>query len=158
MRLPTLSHQITAWMLTMISISTLSASCPAHPATLIAMRNCYRPLLIFSSGKDDPKLEKQLDELRMHVADLRERNVLVVVMIEDGDHPTTDQLGSIPMATIDRDEARKIRRRFEIGNDDFVALLVGKDGGEKSRQTTIFPVAKLNTTIDSMPMRQAEMR
>jgi len=156
MQLSTLSRLAVAWMLTVIPVSSLSASCSTHPSSLGAMRNCYRPLLIFSASKDDPKLEKQLNELRTHVADISERNVLVVVMVADGSYPSSGQLANVPVATVDRDEARRIRSQFQIGNDDFVALLVGKDGGEKSRQTAVFPVAKLNATIDAMPMRQAE--
>jgi hypothetical protein len=40
----------------------------------------------------------------------------------------------------------------------FSAVLIGKDGGVKLRQTKPITSALLFATIDAMPMRQQEMR
>jgi hypothetical protein len=158
MRLRSLSNLTATWILTMIPVPTLAAKCAAHPTNLAEMRDCYRPLLIFAASKDDPKLDKQLNELRNHAPDLRERNIVVVVMIGNGEYPSSEQIGNTPIERVESVEAQRIRSKFQIGNSSFVALLVGKDGGEKSRHEDVFSVAKLNSTIDAMPMRQAEMR
>jgi hypothetical protein len=49
-----------------------------------------------------------------------------------------------------------IETRF--GPAAFSVVLIGKDGGEKLRQTTPLTPADLFALVDAMPMRQAEMR
>ncbi|MDI1249127.1 MAG: DUF4174 domain-containing protein [Lacunisphaera sp.] len=49
-----------------------------------------------------------------------------------------------------------IETRF--GPAAFSVVLIGKDGGEKLRQTTPLAPADLFALVDAMPMRQAEIR
>lgn len=49
-----------------------------------------------------------------------------------------------------------IETRF--GSAGFSVVLIGKDGGEKLRQTSPLAPADLFALVDAMPMRQAEMR
>jgi hypothetical protein len=49
-----------------------------------------------------------------------------------------------------------IETRF--GSAAFSVVLIGKDGGEKLRRATPIAPAELFSLVDSMPMRQAEMR
>jgi len=53
-----------------------------------------------------------------------------------------------------------IEERFDIVPDKSTALfvLIGKDGGEKSRQSGKLDIEQWFDQIDSMPMRQREMR
>ena len=46
----------------------------------------------------------------------------------------------------------------KFGAQDFAIVLIGKDGGEKLRRTTLLPIAELFALVDAMPMRRAEMR
>ena len=55
-------------------------------------------------------------------------------------------------------ETQVVRRQFEIGPDDFAVLLVGKDGGIKLRSEHPVSPDELFPLIDSMPMRQQELR
>lgn len=48
--------------------------------------------------------------------------------------------------------------KYKQTNSKFEFVLIGLDGGEKLRQDTFLPVEKLYDTVDSMPMRKAEMR
>lgn len=41
---------------------------------------------------------------------------------------------------------------------DFTVILVGKDSGDKLRDTKPLTLTKLYNTIDAMPMRQSEMK
>lgn len=59
-------------------------------------------------------------------------------------------------ASDDTPEGAALRRRF--GGRGFVALLVGKDGGEKLRSGEPLGRAALFPLIDAMPMRRDEMR
>lgn len=49
-----------------------------------------------------------------------------------------------------------IETRF--GPAAFSVVLIGRDGGEKLRQSTPLAAADLFAVVDAMPMRQAEMR
>ena len=130
--------------------------CDKHPATLAAMQDCYRPLLIFAPSASDKTLQQQLAELRSHAAELRERDVIVVVIANGGSVDRSQ--GSMPMATLTGNEAAAARKQFAVDDKAFTVVLVGKDGGEKYRQSEVLTVASLNKRIDGMPMRQDEMR
>ena len=52
----------------------------------------------------------------------------------------------------------KVKRRYKAEKSDFRVILIGLDGGEKLEQTEVLSAEKLFNTIDSMPMRQAEIR
>ena len=45
-----------------------------------------------------------------------------------------------------------------IPNEPFTVILIGKDGGEKFRSTSILSTSRLFAMVDAMPMRQAEIR
>ena len=128
--------------------------CEAHPKTLEAMRDCYRPLLIFAASGTDVKLRSQLTELRSHAAALRERDVMIIVATADGSAMAAEGL---PATSMGRDEAAAARKRFGLDDKDFSVLLIGKDGGEKLRTEGVLAASRLNEKIDGMPMRQSEM-
>jgi hypothetical protein len=48
--------------------------------------------------------------------------------------------------------------RFEVPQDVFHCLLVGKDGSVKLRRTSVVEPEELFSLIDAMPMRQQEMQ
>jgi hypothetical protein len=52
----------------------------------------------------------------------------------------------------------KLREELEVTSDDFSALLIGKDGGIKSRSREIKDGTFYYNLIDRMPMRRREMR
>ncbi len=132
--------------------------CPERPVTLEAMRDCYRPLILFAPSAGDVRLTQQLQELSNHVADLRERNILVVINAADHQTVVTSNTQTLHATQLGSNENSKLRDRFKISSDSFVVLLVGKDGGEKLRRQKIVTVETLNRTIDAMPMRQAEQK
>lgn len=45
-----------------------------------------------------------------------------------------------------------------IPNEPFTVILIGKDGGEKFRSSSILFTSRLFAMVDAMPMRQAEIR
>ena len=62
-------------------------------------------------------------------------------------------IGAAPAAS-----AAAFRRYYRVGTTEFRAILVGKDGGSKLRQSTPVDSVRLFRLIDSMPMRRDEMR
>jgi hypothetical protein len=55
-------------------------------------------------------------------------------------------------------DAAAVRERFGVARSDFTVILVGKDGGEKLRDSKPLTYARLQATIDAMPMRRQEMK
>ena len=54
--------------------------------------------------------------------------------------------------------ARRLRDRFDVPDDAFRVVLVGKDGTEKRREAEPVSARSVFDTIDAMPMRQREMQ
>lgn len=124
------------------------AQTPTSPTTLAQLRDRFRPLLLFAPTPDDPGLRAQLTRLHEDAAGLAERDVLLIAIPYNNPSPTD--------TTLTPADAEAARRRFNVAPNDFVILLIGKDGGEKLRAHKPISFSKLRETIDSMPMRQQE--
>ena len=134
-----------------------TAGCAAQPSTLRAMRNCYRPLLVFAPAMDDAQMVVQFNQLKAHVADLKSRDLLYVPIVPEG-HNQPIPGSRIHTASLSEDELAAVRLHFKVQPDEFLVILLGKDGGEKLNSPTPVPVEKLKQMIDSMPMRKSEMQ
>ncbi|MEO0513788.1 MAG: DUF4174 domain-containing protein [Planctomycetota bacterium] len=109
-----------------------------------------RPLLIFSDSSDHPALTKQRELLARHRAELVERDIVVIEII--GQDIT---LYGEPRQA----DTAQLKRRHDIPPDArFAVRLVGKDTGIKLRRDTPVTAVELFGLIDSMPMRQQEIR
>ena len=53
---------------------------------------------------------------------------------------------------------KELRQKFKMKQDRLTVVLIGKDGGEKSRQIGEINLEKFFSLIDTMPMRQREIR
>jgi hypothetical protein len=117
---------------------------------LAVMRGSSRPLLIFypqMQNDRSPALQAQLSLLRRHEAELKERDVVVVLVPEE---PSVQD--------VSRGQGQSLRAKFGVESDRFAVVLVGKDGGEKFRSHAPVTIEKLDALIDAMPMRQQEVR
>lgn len=141
-------------LLMMRNVPAYANDCEKHPATLAAMQDCYRPLLLIAPSGSDTRLKEQLAELQQHASALRERDVMVVVLSKAPPELT----GSLPIARLTEQDAAAARKQFGLTQKEFAVVLVGKDGGEKFRQSSVLTAARLSQKIDGMPMRQDEMR
>ena len=133
-----------------------SPDCPVHPATLTAMRHCYRPLLVFAPSVNDPRLARQQASLDKAADDMMDRNVLYLPVIP-GPAGFSAPLDA-PYALLPRSEIETARRRFHVAPDAFAVVLLGEDGGEKLRSSLPVSIEKLNSLIDGMPMRKLEIQ
>ena len=110
-----------------------------------------RLLLVFAPSVRSPAYEKQMQLLEGEAEGFAARDLLLFrVLLEGpsyvGDEPLPEGAGAA------------LRRRFDLDDDDFAILLVGKDGTEKRRDDAPLQVEAVYRTIDAMPMRQREMR
>ncbi len=118
--------------------------------TLSAQRDQTRPLLIFGPTPGDPQLEIQLRILAEHAAEAQERQIVAIALPYNNPSPSALQLSG--------SDAEAARRRFHVAPGEFTVILLGKDGGAKLRSGKPIPMAKLEETIDAMPMRKEEMK
>lgn len=96
-----------------------------------------RPVVVFADAPNDPRFIEQLELLEADIADLIERDV---VIITDSD----------PAAFSD------LRRQFRPRG--FMLVLIGKDGEVELRKPFPWDVRELSRSIDKMPLRQQELR
>jgi hypothetical protein len=119
----------------------------AGTQTLDSLRDHARPLLVFSPSANDPRAEKQLQIISPHAAEANDRAMPVITLAHDA-----------PVTVFSLTEQKNLRSRFHIAPNQFVVILIGKDGGEKLRSAQPIAYEKLAATIDAMPMRQSEQQ
>jgi hypothetical protein len=110
-----------------------------------------RLLLLFSPSPGNPAYQALWRELQKQFSGVRERDLLVFHVMEQGKSFLDSR--EIPAA-----EARALRQRFDISPGAFTVVLVGKDGGVKLKRADRVALADIFGLIDSMPMRQREMQ
>jgi hypothetical protein len=155
------------WVLALLSTSMFAvaqnrreqptSACPAQPATLRAMRNCYRPLLVFGPALNSPQMVEQFDQLKLNIGDMKSRAMLYVPIVPEG-HNQPIPGSKVPTARLSEDELAAVRLHFKVEQTDFLVVLLGKDGGEKLNSPTPVAMDRLKQLIDSMPMRKSEIQ
>jgi hypothetical protein len=138
------------------ALGQASLKCPTQPKTLAAMRNCYRPLLVFSPSASDPRLKRQTEILDAGADDMMDRFVMFTPILAStkGYSAPLDT----PYVVLNAQQMQSIRARFRIPTESFVVLLLGEDGSEVLRSTRPVESARLNSLIDRMPSRRIEMQ
>lgn len=112
---------------------------------LKSFRGSTRLLIVFGPSETDGQVTTQLENFRNNHDALNERDVRVFSVLESA----APAAGGTPADW---------RRRFDVGPNNFTVVLVGKDGTEKHRWVQPVSLAEIETLVDAMPMRQAEMR
>lgn len=110
-----------------------------------------RILLIFAPAADDPARRSLMTEMDNRLIEVRDRELLIGEILETG----ASQFGGAPLPA---QSAEALRKRFSIRKGQFTVILIGKDGETKLRREAPAQAAEIFALIDSMPMRQREMR
>jgi hypothetical protein len=138
------------------ALGQASAKCQVRPKTLSAMRNCYRPLLVFSPTAGDSRLKKQGELLDQDADDMMDRFVMFTPIVA-----STKSFSApldTPYVVLSSQQMQAIRSQFQVPSDGFLVLLLGEDLGEKLRSTRPVDPTRLNALIDQMPSRKLEMQ
>ncbi|WP_372920515.1 DUF4174 domain-containing protein [Salegentibacter sp.] len=109
-----------------------------------------RLVLIIAEDKENQSFQKQLAELQKDQDGLKERKLIIYKIL-----PGKFSKG-LESETWENDSV--LYQKYKTNASGFQVLLLGLDGGIKLDQSEIISLKKLFNTIDSMPMRQAEMR
>jgi hypothetical protein len=133
-----------------------SLKCQVQPKTLDAMRNCYRPLLVFSPTASDPRLKQQTKILDADADDMMDRFVMFTPIL-----PSAKDFAApldTPYVLLSTQQMQAIRARFNVPIANFVVMLLGEDGVEALRSIRPVDSTRLNTLIDATPSRKIEMK
>ena len=110
-----------------------------------------RLLFIFAEDDSHPLFKDLQRQIVAHKAEVEDRDLIVFeVPAQSPARMNTNQ--------ISRKDADSIRNHFAISSDTFSLILVGKDGGVKLKLHEYASLEEVFELIDSMPMRQREMR
>ena len=110
-----------------------------------------RLLFIFAEEASDPSFKKLQSQIIAQKAEVDDRNLIVFEVPAQG----PARMNNIPL---NRKDADSIRNHFAMSSDAFSLILVGKDGGIKLKRSDQVDLTEVFELIDSMPMRQREMR
>jgi hypothetical protein len=134
-------------------VASLMMSAFSHMAIAAPMddyRWKYRPVLIFAPTKQNAQFVEQKRVIAAAQGAFQDRDIVVVYVV--GNRVST-QFGPRPGSS-----AAALRNAYSVGQGEFRAILIGKDGGVKLRSSKPFSRLRLSRVIDAMPMRRQEMR
>ncbi|PTX45226.1 uncharacterized protein DUF4174 [Christiangramia gaetbulicola] len=109
-----------------------------------------RLIVIFTEAEDSKEFQEQFEELESDITGLKDRKLLIIHSLPQ------KQRTILPKET--RWQDSNLYQNRKGSEESFEVILIGLDGGVKLRQNQILTTKKLFGLIDSMPMRQAEMR
>jgi hypothetical protein len=129
-------------------------TCAVVPKSLGAMKDCYRPLLVFAANGDDLRLKRQVALLDAAADDMMDRFLLFTPIVPDGRRVATP--ADSPYTVLSGQEMSAVRTRFHIAAGEFVVLLLDEDQTVMLRSAAPVSTERLNALIDKTPRRQAE--
>lgn len=109
----------------------------------------YRPVFIFADKQSGGILAPQLQLFLTQKDKLAARNMALITVTDEA------VIHYGPKLALD---AHALRRRYNIAQQGFTLILVGKDTGEKYRARKLLDPQIIFDTIDGMPMRIQEMQ
>ena len=138
------------WML-VVAVSGIPPASATSEIDLPDYRWKHRLLFIFAPSTTDATflaLDKRLAQTALEIED---RDMIIFRIFEDSHSRVSDK----PLLPVD---VEALRRRFGIETGRFTVVLVGKDGGVKLVAHRDADLQSIFNLINSMPMRQQEMR
>ena len=140
----------------LVAIFMLSTMLPAQK-TVTSLKDHNRVLLIFAAVSANSNFVQQHNLLKNRASELVDRDLISIPVLRQWKPADADLRRASGPFTTDT-EQKRLRSRYNIQPDEFAVILLGKDGGEKLRSHTPVTIEELSSVIDSMPMRQQEIR
>ena len=110
-----------------------------------------RLLFIFAEDDSHPLYKDLQSQIVAQKAEVNDRDLIVFEVLAQGPARTNTR-------SLSQKEADSIRDHFAVPSNAFSLILVGKDGGIKLKRSDQVDLREVFGLIDSMPMRQREMR
>ncbi|PHI18827.1 hypothetical protein CEQ90_15865 [Lewinellaceae bacterium SD302] len=111
-----------------------------------------RVLILFTPEPDNPVFQQQFAELKTVVDEMVDRQLITIFVEPSGNFENTTLF-------VDEAEAAQYYDLYSPKPYQFEMILVGLDGNVKLRATnSVTPAKAIFELIDSMPMRQKQLR
>lgn len=110
-----------------------------------------RVILLFAERSEQRDYQKMQEALARESAGVAERDLIIY-------HLFFDEVGRLNEEPVSSEAAAALASQYDVATDVFTYLLIGKDGGVKMRANEAVSLESIFARIDSMPMRQREMR
>ena len=110
-----------------------------------------RLLFLFAPQRSDRFFSDLRNEIMANKNEVEDRDLVVFEILES-------EPSFMNYVSLDAQLAAELRKKFDTLTGRFTVILVGKDGGVKLKRDETVGLAAVFGLIDSMPMRQNEMR
>ena len=142
-------------LLMLILFCSMSASMASGGALDSIDLNAYqwkhRLLFLFVPSENDLSYLSLKEEIEHQAKEVLDRDLLVVHVPEKGE-------GRFGKERLSAGQVLSLWTHLSASPGQLTTILVGKDGGEKFRQTGVIRLKEIFQIIDAMPMRQQEMK
>jgi hypothetical protein len=105
-----------------------------------------RLLLVFSESAENPEVEKANQSIDDATCELTDRDMVIGWLFSDGE-------SRIGAKSLQPGSVAELQQRLRISPQEFQAVLIGKDGGVKTRYKQAPALSEVFDLIDGMPMR-----
>ena len=124
-----------------------------------------RPLVIFAPSAENDDYVEQLRRLEDADRELADRDMVVIHAL-GATGLSSAGAGRIELfdtspprrETLSPADVEYLQDTYDVGQQEYAVLLIGKDGGVKLRSDEPVTTVRLFSLIDSMPMRRREIR
>ena len=134
-----------------IAVDSVAAYRDSEPFSLSDYQWENRLLVVSSPTADEPTFTRQLQQVTASSSEFAERDLVLIRLATDGSSHAGER-------KLDSTQVEAIRAELGIDAGTFAVRLVGKDGGVKLAKNSVVPMRDIYALIDTMPMRQQEMR
>ena len=139
-------------MMLLMAVSVFSCrDAQAQSLDLSVFQWKNRLLILFAPNYSHPLFDALRQSLAARRSEAAERDLVIFEIFESA-------ASSMNNEVIDPATARRLREKFDVPAHGFTVILIGKDGGIKLQRQERTHLDDIFALIDSMPMRQEEMR
>jgi len=110
-----------------------------------------RLIFLFAPNRSHPMFSALHQSLAAHQSEAAERDLVIFEILDSAASRMNNEV-------IDSEAARRLREKFDVPGHEFTVILIGKDGRVKLDRKEQTQLDDIFALIDSMPMRQEEMR
>ena len=136
-------------LMTLPGVSSRIARAQSLDLSVFQWKN--RLLFLFAPNRSHPMFSALHQSLAARQSEAAERDLVIFEILDSG-------ASSMNNEVIDSETARRLREKFDVPAHEFTVILIGKDGRVKLDRKEQTPLDDIFALIDSMPMRQEEMR
>ena len=139
------------WLICGLMMSSLPAGSARVDIDLEEFRWKSRLIVLTASSPEDQIFVEQKTLLASQEEGILERDLRIIEVFQNGQ-------GKIDQEQLSPESVSRLLKSLKVRKEEFRIFLIGKDGTVKLHSDKPVTAAEIFSLIDSMPMRQREMR